>query len=331
MGPMQPLWAGLAPTMGLQIMVAFLPTFLLLIFRSCFTLKDDAWAQQILQKWYFMFQVVFVILVTAIGGSMNKFVSTLAQKPFAIFGLLGSTMPFATHFYMNFLVLQWASHAMALTRNSQLVKWGIFRHMYDDETARQMSEPEDQDYFGIGSRSCRMTINLCIGIIYGTMSPPINLLTWVEFFICRIVYGYLFTFAESKKSDLGGAFWVQQLKHVFTGNIIYCIVMTGVLIGRATTSGPGFIAAATLPYVLWSMRRFESKFAWEKLPFKEAVDGSEEGHVTKADHGEYVQPFMKANTTGGAYLSHAQPMMNMAQPMVNMCCSSSQARPMLKT
>merc|ERR1719171_1212181 len=109
----------------------------------------------------------------------------------------------------------------------------FFRRMYDDETARGMSEPEDQDYYGIGSRSCRMSINLCIGIIYGTLSPPINLLAFVEFLVCRVIYGYLLPFAESRKADLGGVFWVQSLRHVFVGNLIYCFVMTGVLFGRA--------------------------------------------------------------------------------------------------
>merc|ERR1719171_2023061 len=149
----------------------------------------------------------------------------------------------------------------------------FFRRMYDDETARGMSEPEDQDYYGIGSRSCRMTINACIGIVYGTLSPPINLLTFIEFLICRVIYGYLLPFAETKKPDLGGVFWVQQLRHLFFGNIIYCIVMVGVLLGRATTNGPAIIAAPSLFYVVWSMRRFERAYLWEKLPMKELMEG----------------------------------------------------------
>jgi hypothetical protein len=291
MGALQPLWMGFAPTLGLQFMIAFLPTFLILIFRICFKLKDDAWAQQMLQKWLFLFQVVFVILVTAIGGSMMEFLDTLVEKPFAIFALLGQTMPQATHFYMNYLALQWPTHTMVLMRYVPLSKWYFFRTFFDDETARQMSEPEDQDYYGIGARSCRMSIALCIAVIYGTLSPPMNVLAFVEFFICRISYGYLIPFAESKKPDLGGVFWVQQLRHVFIGNIIYCIVMTGVLLGRAKTSGPGIIAAASLPYVIWSMKRFEM-FSWQNLPFKDLMDSTTAGKQ-KPDSGEYVQAFMK--------------------------------------
>jgi hypothetical protein len=292
MGPFQAMWQSVAPTVGLQFMVAFLPTFLILIFRFCFTLKDDAWAQQMLQNWYTLFQVVFVVLVTAIGHEMVTFMKTLFTDPMQMFPLLGEALPPATHFYMNYLVLQWLSHAMVLTRYIPLAKWFVFRNMYDDETARQMSEPEDQDYYGMGSRTTRLTINLFIGIIYGTLSPPINLLAFVEFLVCRVIYGYLVVFAECRKPDLGGVFWVTQLRHVFIGNLIYCIVMTGVLLGRAATSGPGAIAASSMVYVVYSMRKFEKRFSWEKLPFIELKE--ENSKVKrKPDCGEYVQPFMK--------------------------------------
>jgi hypothetical protein len=291
MGPLQPMWAAFAPTMGLQFMVAFLPTFLILIFRVCFTLKDDAFAQKMLQNLYFVFQLVFVILVTAIGPSMVEFMETLVESPTEIFPLLGNSMPFATHFYMNYLVLQWASHAMVLTRYIPLGKFFIFRMSYDEPDAARMAEPEDQDYYGIGSRSCRFTINLLIGIIYGTLSPPINLLTWVEFFICKYTYGYLLPYAETRKPDLGGYFWVQQLRHVFTGTILYCIVMTGVLLGRASTNGPGAIAAPALFYVMYKAKQLETT-TWENLPYQELK--MQKSKVKRKDPcGAYVQPWMQ--------------------------------------
>merc|ERR1719183_3522235 len=112
-------------------------------------------------------------------------------------------MPYATHFYMNFMVLQWVTHVQNILRLSQFVKFKIFSRIYDEEQARQMAEPEDQDYYGMGSRSARFTINLSIGIVYGTLSPPICLLTFVNFAVCRLSYGYLFPYAESRKFDLG--------------------------------------------------------------------------------------------------------------------------------
>jgi len=287
-GPLASLWEGLAPTLGLQIMVAFLPTILLLIFRSFFILKADAWSQTRLQKYYFWFQIVFVILITAIGDSVVEFTTTIFTDPIAVFGMLAETMPHATHFYMNFLVLQWTTHAMNLLRYVALSKFLGFRNIYEEEEAREKSEPEDQDYYGLGSRSARFTINMVIGIVYSTLSPTVALLAWMNFACCRLFYGYLIPFAETKKPDLGGVFWVTSLEHVFIGNCIYCVLMTGVLFGRAPTPIPGMMVAPTIFYVIWSLGRFKEAFSWENLPFEVVAEPTEV--KKRLMTGEYVQP-----------------------------------------
>jgi len=288
MGPMQSLWEGLAPTMGLQIMVGFLPTILLLIFRSFFILKAYAWSQTRLQKYYFWFQVVFVILITAIGDSVVEFTTTIFTDPIAVFGMLAETMPHATHFYMNFLVLQWTTHAMNLLRYVTLSKFLGFRNIFEEEEARAKAEPEDQDYYGLGSRSARFTINMVIGIVYSTLSPTVALLAWVNFAFCRLFYGYLIPFAETKKPDLGGVFWVTKLEHIFIGNVIYCVLMTGVLFGRAPTPYAGMVVAPTIFYVLWSLGRFKAAFSWLNLPFETVAEHAEV--KKRAMVGQYIQP-----------------------------------------
>merc|ERR1719191_1542724 len=104
---------------------------------------------------------------------------------------------------------------MNLTRYVQIIKYRIFSTMYETEDALKMAEPEDQDYYGMGSRSARFTINMLIAIIFGTLCPWMSLLTGINFFLCRVYYGYLMGFAENKKADLGGAFWVQKLRNLF--------------------------------------------------------------------------------------------------------------------
>jgi len=274
----------------LQFMVAFLPTFLILIFKACFPLPDTAEAQFMLQKWYFFFQVVFVILVTAIGPSLFEIMVLILSEPPSVVVILGTTMPSATHFYMNFLVLQWATHFTNLIRSVQLAKYWMFTKLYEPAKAKELSEPEDQDYYGIGSRSARFSINLCIGIIFGTLSPLINWLAMVNFAVCRLVYGYLVCFAETKKPDLGGKFYVHQLLHIFIANIIYCLVMTGVLLGRSNSTIPGAISASSLVYILWSFNRFKKKFSWEKLTIYDVVTGKRTSKVFAGSRTTYEQP-----------------------------------------
>jgi|Transcript_123517 hypothetical protein len=267
-GAFNSLWKGFAPTIGLLTMMAFLPTMLILIFRGCFTLYDDLKAQWVLQNWYFIFMVVFILLVTAISGSIFEFMKLCAENPFSIPQYLGDTMPFATHFYMNYLMTQWVTHGMNLTRYFYLAKFIVFRRFYDDEeVVRELSEPEDQDYYGIGGRSARWTIMMCIGIIYGTLCPPMIVLCLINFVLVRLVYGYLMTFAEGRKGDMGGDCWVSCLQHLYVGLVIYVVVMSGVLYGRSDSNIPSLITAASLFHVLSSKYEFSHNFRWKHLPY----------------------------------------------------------------
>mmetsp|Transcript_15363 Transcript_15363/g.43056 ORF Transcript_15363/g.43056 Transcript_15363/m.43056 type:complete len:772 (+) Transcript_15363:67-2382(+) len=301
MGPLDSLWSVVAPTAGLQFMVAFLPTFLMIIFENFFTLKAGAWAQHKVQTWYFWFNVVFVIMIAAVGTDFFEFADALLTSPFSVFSLLGDTLPYATHYYCNYIVLQWFVHFMNLTRYVQYSKFKGFSALYSEEEAAKMCEPEDQHYYGIGSRSARFTTMMCIGLVYGTMSPPINLLTWVNFFVCRVVYGYTMVFAETKKTDLGGVFWATQLAHIYVGLMIYVVCMTGVFYCRVSpeTDGdetvgsitaPVVISALAIPYVIWARRKFLETYNWERLPFSEVFQKQDEASKKRHVGGNYVQP-----------------------------------------
>jgi len=285
-----PIWAAFAPTLGLQVMVAFLPTFLILIFKVFFTLKAAAFAQHELQIYYFWFQAVFVIMAAAVGQNINGFMDTLVENPLGIFSVLADTMPYATHFYMNFMALQWSAHAMVLMRYVVLSKFLAFKRIFTEEQAKDMAEPEDQDYYGLGSRSARWCITFCIAIVFGTMSPPVSLLGLITFAWLRLIYGYLLVFAETRKPDLGGYFWVSQLRHIFVGLYIYLSVMVGVFMRRGSTYWPMVISASAFVYVFWSRKRFDLAFFWENLPFMECDDGTAQKQAEL--EGEYVQPEM---------------------------------------
>jgi len=293
LGPLQPLWASIAPTLGLTIMVDFLPTFIIAIFKMFFTLKAEAWAQLRLQEMYFWFQIVFVVLATAVGQNTRDFTKSLATDPFSIFETLGNSMPYATHFYMNYIVMQWSTHCMNLLRYVNLAKFKMFCAFYSEEEAAVKSEPEDQDYYGMGSRHARWTTNLVIALVFGTICPWMYLLTLINFAVCRLVYGYLIPFAETRKPDLGGPFWVTALRHTHHGLMIYVILMIGVLWIRGPNIVPSVVVIPALAYVFFSLKYFDEHLAWEKLPFHEMM--TKEGKAldaatTKRElSAEYVQ------------------------------------------
>merc|ERR1719421_220681 len=196
---------GTLETIGLTIMMSMLPTFLAWIFQAFFSLKANRWEQIQIQTYYYWFLVLFVLLTTSVGSNLSATMSALAQSPFEVFSLLAQMMPVTTHFYLNYCVLQPVTHSMNLTRYINVIKYLIFNKVAaSPEDARRMSEPEDQDYYGIGSRSARFTLMLLIGLVFGTICPLMNVVCFYNFICCRFIYGYLLPFQENRKDDMGG-------------------------------------------------------------------------------------------------------------------------------
>jgi len=267
---------GVLPALGLFVFVSFLPSIIIVIYKLCFSLQASAWVQQKLQSWYFWFNVVFVILVTAVGGSLLETTKELLENPFSVFSLLAQTLPTATHFYLNYIPLQWATHAAILTRYTPLNKFLFASRIYEEDRAKELAEPEDQDYYGLGGRTARFSIEMTIGLVFCSLSPTICVWVWIDFFLCRVCYGYLLVFAETKKPDLGGYFFVTQLQQMQLGLVLYAVLMIGVLFGRAADSGPGLIAAPVLLFLVLGIRRFNRAYEWKDLPFERVckLDGT---------------------------------------------------------
>jgi len=281
-------------------MVSFLPSFIIWIVKLCFTLKAEAWAQHKLQIWYFWFQIVFVVLAAAVGRNVRDFTEGLAEDPLALPALLAETLPYSTHFHMNFMVLQWVTHCQNMLRYVNLTKYLSFSVLYEHEEAAKKAEPEDQEYYGIGSRSARWTTNMTIGLVYGTLCPPMYLLVFINFAVTRLAYGYLIPFAETRKPDLGGVFFVGQLRHLHHALIIYVVLMTGIVMHRANNVALAVITAASLIYIYFALKRFDTHFSWERLPFQEL--SSDEGRATdaktakRANAAVYMQPELRESS-----------------------------------
>mmetsp|Transcript_42313 Transcript_42313/g.74197 ORF Transcript_42313/g.74197 Transcript_42313/m.74197 type:complete len:833 (-) Transcript_42313:144-2642(-) len=265
------LWDGLVGSCALTLFMSFVPTFMMVIMRGCFNLPAETWCQHQLQHWYFYFQVTFVLLIFCIGNSLFSTYLKLVKNPTRAFGLLASTLPQAAHFYLNFFPLQWVAHTSHLCRYINIVKFWFYSRSYPEAKAREFSEPEDQDYYGMGARSARFSLLFVTALVFCTISPIICLLFLVDFQLCRTFYGYLLVFAECRKTDTGGCFWITQMKHVQHGMFLYVTLMVGIFCERAGAYGPGLVAAFSYLYLVASYRKFDQQFKWVRLPLEETV------------------------------------------------------------
>jgi hypothetical protein len=282
---------GVFSSLALNVLMGLLPTILMLIFQNFYQLKSEAWGQHRLQVCFFWFLLIFVVLITAVGNSLTAAMADVINKPMSVFSLLAKTLPQATHFYMNFMVLHSATHAVTLIRQMPLLKFLFFRTLYGEAEAKELAEPEDQDAYGIGSRSAWFSILMVTALVFCSLTPLMTVFAFVNFFLCRLVHSYLLVFAETKKADLGGVFWVSQLKHVQYGVVVYVFLMIGVLASRAATLGPCAFAAPTLAVWLYIRLKFSRSMCWVDLPFEEVVmAGSLDTQPKGSSHERYQQP-----------------------------------------
>jgi hypothetical protein len=280
---LRPFLAGVMSTFALVLFMSFLPTVLMLIFRVFYHLKAHAFRQLLLQTFYFWFLVIFVLLITAFGASFMDLFQTanLLTKPTEVASTIAMSLPTATHFYLCYAVVQWPVHAMTCCRWVQLGKYLAFREYFKDSRVVEMSEPEDQDYYGIGGRSARWSFELVTAMVFCSLSPIILGLTLVSFLIARVTYGYVVVFAETRKYDLGGPFFVKKMVHLQFGVGLYITLMTGIFLERSMRFGPVLISGSAFIYWFYCLWRFQGAFHWEYLPFKdrctpEAVAKAEE-------------------------------------------------------
>jgi len=288
------LLSGVLATAALKMFMAFLPNVLHAIITTTSHLKAGSVEQLKLQQWSAAFLLLFVVLVTSLGRGLTITFIIIMQEPAKIISLLAASLPSASHFYFNYVILGWLVLPLDLLRSGNLAKWFFYRKVcaFEEEEAKEYSEPEDVAYYGLGSRMARSLLMASIFFLFASCSPLIFVFTWVYFFLAQFVYGYLLLFCESKKPDTGGIFWVQAMDQLFIVLAIYVMLMVGVL--RALTKediwlGPPAAAFASL-LVLYMARREVNNLAFETLPLEEVVKAFRDSKDRTEHENMYIQP-----------------------------------------
>jgi len=291
------IWNGFVSQMGLNLVLSFLPTTLVFITTLCFQHKAHSWFQHDLQKFYFVFLIVFQLLVVCMANSMAGVAMDAVADPLSLIGRLAGGMAQTTSFFLTIFASQWTIISMEHTRFIQLIKYKLWRKVTETpEEASAAAEPEDQDYYGMGARSARYTALFITGLCFVSLCPLICVMAFFTFALMRVVVGYQVVYAETKKPDLGGDFWVTSLVHVQGGLLIYICAMMGMLAERAATLRPALLAGLSFFYVLESMYAFQHKFHWESISHSEVVktqrmeESGANFRYRKALRNTYVQP-----------------------------------------
>jgi len=268
---------GFIGPIGLQIILSAIPVVLLMIFKSFFFLRSASWTQHRLQQWYFGFLMFLLLLANCIGANLADTIKRIAQEPFSTLWLLADTMPETSHFYFFFTLVWWVGHALNTMRFEFQAQFAAYLVLKPGDKAGAYEQSrEDYAHNGLGGRSARFTIMLVVPLVFCIICPLITVLSVVNFMLGRLFIGYLVVFAERKKPDLGGAFWVAQLTDLHKGLFLFVLLMTGMLYQRAVTIVPGTVAGLSGLYLYIEFTRFPQIYRWRALTMEEVRYGFEE-------------------------------------------------------
>jgi len=293
---------GVFATWALKLFMGLLPTILLYIIRYFFTSNAGAHAQYHMHSLHFIFQVIFVVLVTAIGKSLFYTAKIVAEQPSTFLDVIALSMPTSSHFYLQYVILGWFGVALEQLRISNLLKFKAFSLFMDEAKAKERSEPEADTTYGMGTRFANSTTYATIFFCFCTCSPTICIFAWVYFRLASITYTYLLCKAETKKPDLGGLFWVQALRQTFVGLVIFVLLMVGILEERASTYKEGIIASGALCILYWGWVKVNSvEWLTRSLPAVVADDKALAANPAgEIRCGEYVDPHLLPLATAEA-------------------------------
>lgn len=288
------LMSGVLATAALKIFMMFLPTVLHFIITTTLHLKAGSAEQLKLQQWSAAFLLLFVVLVTSLGRGLTITFFIVMQEPAKIISLLAASLPSASHFYFNYVILGWLVLPMDMLRMTNLAKWFFYRRVcsFEEDEARIYADPEDPAYYGLGTRMARTVLMASMFFIFCSCSPLILVFTWIYFFLAQFVFGYLLLFCESKKPDTGGVFWIQATEQLFLVLAIYVMLMVGVLRElnkNGIWAGPPAVAFCSLLVLYWA-RHGVKNLAFDTLPLEEVVKAFKDNKDESDLASQYVQP-----------------------------------------
>jgi len=243
------------------------------VIRHCFMLHSESAVQHTLQCWYYSFLVIYVLLVTTLGASVWDVWHKVHDDPYVIFTILATSLPRSSDFYLKFVMLQMTVESLMQTRYLNLLRFFVNLRRHSEARAHVLSEPEDQDWDGIGARCARTSLVAASVLVFCTVRPGICILGLFYFALTRICYGYRIVFAETRKPDLGGVFWTAQLRHLRQGLFLYVVLMVEILRRPEAAHGPSVFAGCSLAVMLCMSFPLKGHDDWEHIEYLDS-DGA---------------------------------------------------------
>ncbi|EIW55322.1 DUF221-domain-containing protein [Trametes versicolor FP-101664 SS1] len=211
--------SGILPPALLAVLNMLLPIILRLLARFQGTTQRTTIELSLMSR-YFLFLVINSFLVVTLSSGIITALPDLVKNPNGIPALLAKNLPKASSFFLTYIVLQGLSGTAAgFLQVVPLVLYYVKLFILGSTPRSIYNIKYTLRSVAWGTLFPSITLLVVITIAYSIISPIINGLSAVMFFLFYQMYKYLFIWQldGQQVGETGGMFFPRAIQHVFVG------------------------------------------------------------------------------------------------------------------
>ncbi|KAF2205959.1 DUF221-domain-containing protein [Delitschia confertaspora ATCC 74209] len=265
--PFLGLLTGLVPPLATSALTTYVPIIFRYIAQKCGEPTNTSTEIKV-QKWYYVFQVTQVFLVTTLSSGAAAVASQIAKDPISVPDLLAQRLPSASNFYLNYFIVQGFTSASDLMLNySDLLSYLAFDKLLDTTPRQKYNRYTSMKSLQWGKQYPKFTNFAIIAIAYSCIAPLVLGFAAGGLSLYYFSYRYNLLFVMAPKIDTRGHSYTLALQQLLTGVYIAELALLGIFSLHGAT-GPFVITAVLLAATIlynYIMNRYFSPFE-EYLP-----------------------------------------------------------------
>ncbi|OCH87240.1 DUF221-domain-containing protein [Obba rivulosa] len=237
--PVVGIISGILPPVLLAVLMMLLPIILRLLARFEGMPKKTAIELSLMNR-YFLFEVIHSFLIVTISSGLIAALPELLNSPGNIPSLLAQRLPQASTFFLTYIILQGLSGtASGFLQVVPLVLYYVKLFILGSTPRSIYKIQYTLRSVNWGTLFPTVTLLVVITLSYSIISPIINGLGFLTFFLFYFVWKYLFLWQleQPRSGETGGLFFPKAIQHVFVGMYLQQICLAALFF--LATNGNG--------------------------------------------------------------------------------------------
>ncbi|KAI1770236.1 DUF221-domain-containing protein [Hypoxylon cercidicola] len=242
--PVIGLLSGLLPPLATSYLSKIVPSIFRYIFKAFGSPTNTATELKV-QKWYYVFQVTQVFLVTAVfsgAAAVSKELMDRLKDPTSVPELLARQLPKASNFYLTYFIIQGTTSAADnLLNYSDLLSYLFYDYFFDKTPRQKFNRYTSLKGIAWGKLFPKFANFAIIAIAYSCIAPLVLGFAFIGLSLYYFSYRYNLLFVIQPKIDTKGQAYTLALQQLLTGVYIAELSLIG-LFGLRRATGPSIIA-----------------------------------------------------------------------------------------